>query len=503
MYNMEPYQQGRVAITKAIFAVTGTHNDMTLRPYETHMGGSLINEMQEVTRQGSSISPSVLSGVANQFLRPSAQPQDSIMIDNGWGTPRLRFIFEVSYYDANNDLTNRKILQGYTDYAGVSSQSGAMDPRMTMFFNTVLSLRQSVVMTPSGQSLKTHVESANHLLRGYNDYDFATGQGRMTQLMRPEDLFHTLNATALDSDDFVDLRTTFNSEPVVKSRRRNNSAPFYVSGAVNAYRNTIDFADNGADYADMTNEARGQVQEDTMAGDKFFFMLKQHSNSFSQNGTVTYGEMCSMFPEFDHVAVVITHREIEQQNQMQEKPFATHQRGQTEYWTGSNNETVAASILSQSVPSIMMDLMLTRVVFSATNQTLDGTIDVRIMDARSFADGIDLSPYLDFFINRLTSEILRSLSRNNSVDFNLIMSADVLDDTRINLSIGGGYPTEFAAPSYGDALYTPVITNTQHHIQNVAYDVQQLATSVGAENIHRHGTNFTPTLQETPHDSIV
>jgi hypothetical protein len=202
--------------------------------------------------------------------------------------------------------------------------------------------------------------------------------------------------------------------------------------------------------------------------------LKNQSVNFTNNGGIAYSELCYIFPEFDHVATLIPAKKI----QIQNSGFANHQAGQTEYWTSANNETVWATILSQSVPALMMDLMLSRIAFTATNRTIGTDYFVEVADPCSFADGIDLSPYIATFKSRMVNEVLRGLSSNNLIDFAIQMVCDVLGETRINVRIAGGLLTEFVTPSCCDGLFSPVLASTYEQVETLSYDIQNMASSV-------------------------
>ena len=487
MNNLIDQYRERVEVSKALFVETGTYNDMTMRPYETNFDQNLVNQFGELTLGGTSVSPAALSGIANQFLIPSAQAQTNVTIAEGWDTPRLRFILELTYYDGSGRASMRKILQGYTNHVGVAP-SGAIDFNMMLYFNNVVTLRQSTIMTENGSSLRTSVGEASHLIRG--DYDMTLGgQPNITWLMRPEDVFSTMGSSALGEEDILDLRVTFANTPVKKSRRSNGSASHYVSDVIKGYRHSVDSSNYNVDFADALNKASGLVREQPMSGDKFFFDLTNNTASFAQGGSVTYGEMCSLYPEFDNVAVIIPRKQMVH-SQPQGFMGGYSERGQGEYWTSSNNETVWATVLAQSIPSIMVDGMLTKVTFMATNQTLDGAHSVQMMDAGSFADGLNLVPYVEHFITRLKSEILTGLSNNNHIDYALTASIDVLGDSNIRIRIADGPETDFTSPSFCDALFAPILTNSQSHISKVAYDLQALSDTIGVDAIHQQGTNL-------------
>lgn len=486
------YNNGGVVINKAIFVETGTYNDMMMRPFTTNLDANIVRQFSEVTNGGRNIAPTVVSGVAGNFLKPDSQVQGPATVDNGWDTTRLRFIIELVYPAAMGGPAVRKILQGYTGYTGVS-HGGFVDPKMPLYFNNVLTLRQTLIETPHGRSYTTAVSEANHLLRGDYHWDGLFNQGGNTLwTMRPEDVFTTMSRLSLGSEDLADLRLTFAQHPIKKSRRSNASASHYVAGVLDGFRKTMDYGD----YSDSLNfdgamaNAKGIVQDDSVSADPFFSMLTMGETNFKHGGFITYGELCAMFPDFDNKTIVSLSKNMVKQTSSFSLLSESHTRGQTEHWVGMGNETIWATALSQSVPSLMMDLMLTQIGFAATNQTLDSSHEVTIFGANSFADGIDLTPYIEQFITRLKVEVLRGLSSNNLIDYNLQMVVDVVGETRLTISIAGGPPIDYTTPSFADALFAPVLTSNMDATNRLAFDMQSLAENVGVDTVHGFGSGF-------------
>lgn len=459
-------------ITKAIFVETGTYNDMSLRPYQTNLDVNIVNQFQELTDYGRSVTPDNLGSVAGHFLRPSTEPGVAVNIANGWDLPRLRFMIEIHHPSTAGMAGTRQIVTGYTDYVGVAN-NGAVDQNMRLHFNNVITLRQVQDETPFGTQTRSHVADASHILTGQFQ-PTAFGQPNQSLFtMRPGDIFGSMAVSFL-GDETLDTRPSFGEGPVKKSKRRHGSAPEYVSKVVEAYENTMKDDDAVSDdYMRIMNRAKGQVSDSPVSADPFLMEINKRT-SFSEGGSMTYGELNAMYNTLDQVAQVILAKSVVSSGGPQ-----SHQRGSTEYWHGSNTETITATVLSNSVPSIMMDLMLTRVAFMATNRTLGGDYDIRLVDARSFSDGIDLTPYLQRFVARLEVEILRGLSRNNLIDFEITMTVDVLGETHVTVSMAGGPKYDYVTPSFCDALMAPVLTNNNANLAAIGNDIEQLVSNIG------------------------
>ncbi|MBE0438173.1 MAG: hypothetical protein IBX57_00205 [Gammaproteobacteria bacterium] len=482
-YFQAPQPQAQARVTKAIFVETGTYNDMASRPYATNINPGAVDYFKEVTQGGSNFSAASIAGAASSFLNPLAQPVGFVGITNGWDISRFRFMLEITIH-SNLGPPQRKILQGYTSHAGISNNQH-IDPNMMLHFNNVITLRDSVYDTPHGRNIQTTVVESNHLITGNADF----GAGNVTHAMRPQDLFCSMTVNQLGFDDIVDTRTTFTDSPIKKSRRSNGSPTHYLSNSLKAYVQSHSAPDliDSLGGAEVHNTSMGLVQENSVAADTFFQTLIDKTSSFQEGGTITYGEMMYVHPELDHVGIFIPAKAVNKMPTMSGNPMReAHQRGQTENWNTATLETVWAASLSQSIPSIMLDLMITRIGFTATNRTTNGQTDIRIFDSQTFADGLDLKPYIEWFNTRLVHEVINNLVTANNIDYELTALVDVLGETRLTISVAGEHPVDYAAPSFADALFTPVLTQDQQHLRNVAHDLESLATHIRPEVHYDH-----------------
>lgn len=483
----------KVVVKKAHFRETGTYNPVFMRPYKSSITELNQRQLIEATHGGQSITPSILSGFANEFLQPDASYQQVSRIDEGWDTPRFRFIIEVEYHSIHQNFyqgqpPKTKIIQGYTTHVGYSP-NGAIDPSMGLRFNTIITLRHSVEQTPFGPTLRTTVAQADHVLHDQwanaqqqPQQAFYTDQPQQQPwtnwMMRPEDVFRSIGAEIMvrganQSDEIYDMRNSLISTPIGRSKRKNSLAPHYVSEILNAYNHShMNYDQNytdGLGYAEVMHQAEGHVQEQSVIADEFFRKIKQQSVNFDQTGGITYGELCSIFPDFDQAAVFTINPPVQKQQPV-------HHHGETEFWNTSTNETIWATSLSHAIPAIMMDLMLKNLTLTATNRTPTGEHFVQFLDARSFIDHLDnLNSYLNHFRWQFIGEVLKGLSMHNQIDYELSVMIDVAGETRITLSLMGGPMVDYATPSFCDGLFIPVITTNQDNLTALAYDMSALA----------------------------
>lgn len=458
-------------ICKALFVETGTYNDLVSRPWDTHVDIPVLHAFQEATRGGTSISAATLSGVAGAMMRPQTEGEGLIAIANGWDTRRLRFMLEIEHEQSFGGRL-RQYVTGYTNHVGVvTGMNGQtiIDPNMMLYLNNSITLTSVQEQTPMGIILRSTVADVSHVLSGTYAPAF-NGNGNVTHTMRPEDVFSTMSLGVLsDTSNVFDGRTTFAQGMVKKSARNNGSAPTYLSKVLNAHQYGMSLdQNNGADLVEVTNNARGMVLEGLVADDMFLGRLSRET-SLSQGSSLTYSELCSLDSTLDSRVVVSLSKPTVQD---------THRRGDTENWNNRMPETVAATMLCSSVPSLMTQLMLTGIAFMATNRTMTGEYDVRILGQKSFVEGMDLTPYLQMFQQRLEVEVLRNLSSNNQIPFAVTMQCDLLGETTVDISIGDGPMVPFNNPQFSDALSAPVVTQNVGTVRQMASDIETLASNL-------------------------
>ena len=80
---------------------------------------------------------------------------------------------------------------------------------------------------------------------------------------------------------------------------------------------------------------------------------------------------------------------------------------------------------------------------------------------------------------RLEVEVLRGLSSNNMIDFEISMTVDVLGETHISISMAGGPKYDYVTPSFCDALMAPVLTNNNDNLRAIGNDIEQLVSNIG------------------------
>lgn len=520
MYPNERPFQPQFQIVRALFSESGTYNDMSLRVYNADFRDpNLADRFLSATNGGQVISGDTLAGVAGDFLVPSSQPFGVAKAPNGWGNKMLRFIMHVVVkqpnYTGDVDVAH-KMVQGYTDFVGVDP-NGNVAPDMRLYINSVMTYTETTIADNYGRRTRPRWAGKEQIISGTPR--LSPGQPYSpTRLMRPTDLLDSMTAInacelgAVDAAPFggfsggdmapnmlEDYTTNFATTHVVKSDRSLTRAPHFVSSVFSAWRDAYrEHQDEDLGVADPTtfydvySRARGKVlNEGTVEGDPLLSHLKRET-TFSQNEHFTYGELRSICPEIDDPSVTTVMFEREVVRQQTHSPQGTPpglfperaQRGDSEGWNNSNTETIWATVLANSVPSIMLDSFLTFASFNVTNQTTSGMpvvtpLGMNTIMGCSLPD-VDLQRFMETFLSRIETEVIRSLSRENLIDYNITMEVDTMGDTRIAISIGGEPQVMYTVPSFSDASFSPVLAPNANYVGQMSNQFKSFIEDVGS-----------------------
>lgn len=460
-----------IRVTKMLIHATGTYNTQYRRPYATHLDRHGLDIISERLGSADKYTPNILAGVANQFIAPTAAPEKELTIANGWATPRLRFMMEVEItYATGTKLT--EVLLGYTEHPGITP-NGAVDPRMEFFVNSTMQLRETIERTPYGNQVYSSIVDSSHVLadNGFSGLSSPT----YDQRMRPEDVYALISREHIPVSDMkntFDMRTSLTNQ-AVKSRRSNSQAPNYMASILGNYRNAALSQEFGQDYQEVLSQARGFAAENPASRDEFLKAISQIRGTTVGN-VFTWSDLLRLDPNSEAVTKM-TH--------MNDTIRATvHQTGQTQSWQGADRDTQNASILSHSVPSIMMELMLTRLHFKSTNHTVGGQPMTTIINALSFSN-TDLAQYLNTFIVRFEHEVMRDITYDNGVSYSLEMNVDLLGETWITLAIDNGSEVQYVTPSFCDALTVPVLTSNVDQAMMLATDFDNLHNTLQSNTV--------------------
>lgn len=467
----------RTQINEIIVIETGTYNQMYARPYVTdldpHTLQRMTNNIVETYQATGRVDSTSLVDVAGSFIKPMADPERQINIVSGWNERRLRFMMNVEYEWATGART-KEYITGYTNYSGWNPNTGSMDHSMVFFVNSVLSTRETMMSDPIRGTyvLETPV-SSNQLITN-PDFDGVFSPNRLIGI-RPQDLFQNMNNT--EWADFnpglgtiTDSRLEISPNGIFSSR--SNQIPSkYMSNVIDSYVKAnaqVTFGDND----DMVNrQAFSLSREKTTASNPFLHSLTM-AKSYGSMGSFTLTELLRMDPSVESRITM----SVSSPNQIQQ----VHHAGQTENWHNRDATTLAAASLSQSIPGLMSELLLTKVSIVSSNNFPDGQMRTSLPSARSFARNLDMTQNFSVFVDRLQREIISGITYGNQISYDLNITSDILGETYISLSLDGNPAVSYCNPSFADHLLPVVATSNKNRVDAITSDFNTLLQDIGA-----------------------
>ena len=492
MNNFGTGQGSSMIVKRAILLETSRYDDAYLRPYVTRYDQTVSDELNGATEGGSRLTSGALAYVSSSFLQPASVVNTVASLANGYGEKRFSFMMEIlSVANGGQQLMGgiRRIITGYTDHLGVSALTGEkhLDPEMKIYFNNIFVLRDSAIPTPNGVITETNVVKNKHLIFNNNQQDYMATNSPMFTL-RPEDIMMNLDTAVspmmagFNSSNVIDARAMLGN--IKLSDRSFESRPNYLSKTIQSFKSAQTMEDTYEDSGDDSNvysTARDYLREEPLTSDIFMQALMSDYN-YRTSSYITYRDLCGIVNDLDNRLEVITTSAPQR--------AAEYVPGQGESWRGSTYETIAATIISHSVPAIMSDCLLTRCGFQATNDVVGGASDVVMFDAHGFADGMDYSNYISHFIERLKREVLYDISQRNERSYQVRVTIDMLNDSSIEISFDGEPFTKYVIASFCDGLTSPVIADSIDYVDDVASDVGSMLNNLTSMGLNQ------PMMQE-------
>ncbi len=455
-------------INKLIIQETGTYSQQWKRPYISGLNPKTFNSIVEKSSNAKTITPNILAGVSTQFIHPTATPEGTLFIPNGWQERRLRFFMEVCIEEQMGCIVTEYIV-GYTDYAGIGRINNSIDPEMRFHINGINTTRNMTHVTALGTQTYQNAIDSSHVLSNTN-YTNIQNSVR-TYSMRPEDVYMQMDVADIqknqDLGDFIDVQSLITTVPI-KSKRTNSIAPVYVANILDAYIKAKPLDFHESNRGDILQTAIGINSSNSVSDDQFMSFLRNRNNN---NGdSFTYNDLIAIDQNIFNVTQVVQLTPITK--------ATVHQAGSTSEWGAADMETAFATCISQSLPGYMLECCFNKFFFRATNRDIGGKISIVISEAKSLMSNVDTSDYIRVMEFKLENELFKDLTFNNQMDFAIDVRCDLLFETWINLSINSGPFTTYVTPSFCDALMSPVITDNYNNCLSIASDFSNIVDTI-------------------------
>lgn len=506
----EPVSFEGYTVLAIMLMETGTYNPEFLRPYSVSVDRSDLTAMADIAEQqgGLKLNPTSIAGVAGRILRYSSDVSrnDLVDIENGWDNRRLSFLIEVieddrpDYeYNSRNTQTVTYI-SGWTDRMDlVQTRSGDLAPPddLTFYVSNVHRIEREKRRIQTNHQL---IVPAHHDLGAYNP-----DRRRDLYTIRPRDVFNdemSREATPSNSRRLNTSNRLHGTMP--KTNRSTNLLPStYIASSVNAlirgetqrgsghdgYGN-YDSRNLGTDS--VYSKASSLLNEATpYERNSFVYLMRSKSSEFASRSTFTWGDLVEIFSrDITRVASLYKRKTVERRDEQRGRGRWA-QAGDSESWDSNANSgynAVFATALKQALPGYALESMIYSCRIEATNiisrtESFDAyngiliTVSDVVFIAR-MPNAQEENILIEQLKENIATNILRDVSLDNSIDFDVVVDLDWRNDSFFSVAIDGGEMIEFSSASFSNALTSPIITTNGDFTENMVQDLKAVVTEI-------------------------
>lgn len=489
-------------LSLTLFPVRGL-NDVYRRSYRTNITYENKNALDTATEGGTKITPTAIAQVAPSIIAPSAQVDALAPIVNGWGQERYRFIMKVE----ETNLTGIKSIIyyiGHTDYGHEAvTATGHIAPELNFFINATHNLGFQL----GGGVERVVPRGANQILYG-PDSIASSQHGQITTQwsMRPQEVFNAqtvFNSLAsqgmVDDVGYVDGVGSLITGGRFSSRR-NNSPGSFLYETLTAYNAGLHAAvESEYDDSQILTEASIRSRDKDVYRDPLFYDLQRLASKMASSGQFSWQELNQYAPYVDSITQVVDDSQL-----MMSKASAVDNRfgnvwhaGNTASWASSDNETIAATLIANAVPTFMIENLISDLRVTFTNQTIDGSISYQIFNANSIEKTINSHPLLQRVIDRTMVEILPQVSMHGNFTFNVLIDSSIVGETLVSIEINNGGSREYVMPTFADNMASPILTSDRNLYLNVVNDIFSISQDLLNKTVDKTSTpQFITTLNQ-------
>ena len=470
---MQQQAQPQFRIVKSMMVESGTYNQEFTRPYIGSTDSDVVALYTEQTNQGRQVDRNTLAGIAGRIIAPSAVPDAQVSVSNGWATRRIIFMIEI--IELNTRLTT--VIMGYADKVDLSI-GGLVDPNLRLTINSSITLNTVEYETPTGPQVRKRVVENSHLLgiqtmNSLHAIDPSYNQdGQRVYMQRPTDIANNLSLGHMNAGIIGDGRTQIVPNKQTRSRRANNSAPVYLSEVINGIVQTAQAPELEGPHVsaqEVYSQAGAVMGESNVHSDPTLRYISNNSN-LRNEGNVTWGNMCHIFPDLDRVTEYYKHSDTVQ-------PLSGHfesTHGSFEYWDRVSWEALMATTVFHTLPSIISQSMLVGITGTMTNVTAEGIPMVNITNAHSFIDGFDRTLAVQQVEHRILTELFPGLSLGNQRTVFVAFNINLIRDGWVSIAIDGKPPIEYSSPCFADGLLLPTLATNENSLSSLAGHINTL-----------------------------
>jgi hypothetical protein len=479
-----------VKILSILLAEAPPSPQLYVRPWEVNWRDGYTDQLLEATNDGANLSSGAIRQVATEMLVPAAAHGGAVNIANGFGFTRSTVTLVVETEDVGGRKT-QEIISGYTDHMGIggTDTNPTYNREMRFFFNHMGTLQITSGSGHEGYGMYQFGNATEILtpMTGWDSNGDIPIVNRKATTMRPKDVMASLGEGAFAGMGVHDDNgSKLNGAPVLgntsyqfgsrakRSSFDNNVSSEFLSRVFTGVRDTmLDNATDQRQYGNALQKAsESKYINEPMTSNSAMLLLLQRRSQFQQEWSVTLGELLNI----DHT---ITSRIQPIKMRVQDRQTAAAIMTNTDGWESTSFEGQVAQLATLIMPNAMSKFALGHLHFIAHTETLDGSVDVRVVNMAGIAQGIDPRSIINMIKQHIAFEIFPALTMGR---FKIHIEANVSLNriSTITVGINGGIKKPFPIASYCSALYSPCLAPNPTVLEKVAGDLSGVASQLTA-----------------------
>ena len=476
--------------------------DQIAVPHSLDLRGHNVEEFARATDQGANVSALRLARSAAGLFVPDTTRSRKIetFAPNGWETDRIAFAMVVAVNNRERSKTYKYIV-GTTDL-DMSSGSDTrvkFDRRMKLYFNSITTIHMNESVHRGNRVWVPKIKSHDQILSRASltgfDQEGRMGFKERPVSLRPTDLFRrqtgqTHFAKHFEREGAVTNMCGAFTAPLKASNRVNNSTSNYLSRTLSAYMASAADPELAHHYdenkSDTLNHAHDRVEENDLELDPWMEEMKQ-SYRILDDGFITWGQLEKMNPDFDFDRIIFG-------------KYGNRSRGNSlanqSGWKGTDNETVAARIIAQSLPGIMINSMYSEVEGLVLKSNVRmGEDSVHIAQAWPYVDGISTRAQWPYFEGSCRDVLLHEATCGGRFEIDAHIDANIDGLIKIKIRVDGGPESYHEWPCCMDASLAPTLETDSKAFDRLAKGIVGLASELSARRMDDNpGHSDTPSL---------
>ena len=467
-----------------------------------------LDTLGQMLGSGETVSEYDIKRLGASIIKVQTESEGIVHIPNGWENTRLRFYLEFRV-EQRGEVTY-EILTGYTsfdaDYNMVSSNNQVtIDPTMRLYFNNSIRLKETKTRDPlTGALIYTrNLVSGSHILTkkdgtGNMDEFRATPKSIITpaNLLRSYEYstgshFGGIAGGVLDTRNMVS-----STQGVDLVSRSNASGGQFLNTMIKGISNSLTEANITSNHGPafpshsaLFSKAAERVLagEKTVSSNAVLTRMRQMAG-FGVDNSVSYGDFLTCFPGAGHRINLVSPDDLHESYESRDMTYATggshfDLRAANSFnvmdWRDSSMVTIKAQQLLALVPAVMMDCLISDIIFNATNMgtLLTDPVIVNARDAGSIlGDNTNVMPFLNLFYGEYINRIHPVISDNDRLLYVFTMHCNLMGEIRMTIQYDGDMPYHYNTGAYCDHLYTPNLTKNHDHLMSMSNDMSSLTS---------------------------